>query len=184
MWIGRVTAQKGIGHLLDMAELISPEAQLVFLAGAADTPEIGVAMAARAAALLAERPVPGVHWIETMLAREEVVQLLSHATVFVCPSTYEPFGLINVEAMACAAPVVATAVGGIPEIVVDGVTGYLVSLPDDLDLLGGEIAERVNGLLGDRSAASRRWGRLAATGCESISPGRQSRRGPWSCTKH
>jgi starch synthase len=89
-----------------------------------------------------------------MLPRDEVIQLLSHATVFVCPSTYEPFGLINVEAMACAVPVVATAVGGIPEIVVDGVTGYLVPLPDDLDLLGGELAERVNGLLGDRSAAS------------------------------
>jgi alpha-maltose-1-phosphate synthase len=152
MWIGRVTAQKGIGHLLDMADLISPEAQLVFLAGAADTAEIGAEMGDRAARLAKHRP--GVHWIETMLAREEVIQLLSHATVFVCPSTYEPFGLINVEAMACAVPVVATAVGGIPEIVVDGVTGYLVSLPDDLNLLGAELAERVNGLLSDRSAAS------------------------------
>jgi starch synthase len=152
MWIGRVTAQKGIGQLLDMADLIALEAQLVFLAGAADTAEIGVAMAKRAAELAERRP--GVHWIEAMLPRDEVIQLLSHATVFVCPSTYEPFGLINVEAMACAVPVVATAVGGIPEIVVDGVTGYLVPLPDDLDLLGGELAERVNGLLGDRSAAS------------------------------
>jgi alpha-maltose-1-phosphate synthase len=152
MWIGRVTAQKGIGHLLDMAELVAPEAQLVFLAGAADTQEIGVTMAARAAALAQRRP--GVHWIETMLAREDVIQMLSHATVFVCPSTYEPFGLINVEAMACAAPVVATAVGGIPEIVVDGVTGYLVAMPDDLSLLGSELAKRVNGLLLDPSLAS------------------------------
>src|SRR5665213_783362 len=147
MWIGRVTAQKGIGHLLDMAELISPGAQLVFLAGAADTPEIGAEMAGRAASLKGRRV--GVHWIETMLARIEVIQLLSHATVFVCPSTYEPFGLINVEAMACAAPVVATAVGGIPEIVVDGVTGYLVPLPDDMSGLGAALAERVNGLLLD-----------------------------------
>jgi len=151
MWIGRVTAQKGIGHLLDMADLIAPGAQLVFLAGSADTPEIGVAMADRAAGLAKRRP--GVHWIEAMLPRGEVIQLLSHATVFVCPSTYEPFGLINVESMACAVPVVATAVGGIPEIVVDGVTGYLVALPDDLNLLGAELAERVNGLLGNRSAA-------------------------------
>jgi starch synthase len=152
MWIGRVTAQKGIGHLLDMADLISPEAQLVFLAGAADTPEIGAEMAGRAAWLRQRRK--GVHWIETMLARVEVIQLLSHATVFVCPSTYEPFGLINVEAMACAAPVVAAAVGGIPEIVVDGVTGYLVALPHDLSRLGAALAERVNGLLQDRSKAS------------------------------
>ena len=152
MWIGRVTAQKGIGQLLDMADLIPPETQLVFLAGAADTAEIGASMAERAARLAKRRP--GVHWIEAMLPRGEVIQLLSHATVFVCPSTYEPFGLINVEAMACAVPVVATSVGGIPEIVVDGVTGYLVALPDDLDLLGAELAERVNGLLGDPSAAS------------------------------
>jgi starch synthase len=151
MWIGRVTAQKGIGHLLDMADLISPEAQLVFLAGAADTAEIGAEMAGRAASLRQRRK--GVHWIETMLARVEVIQLLSHATVFVCPSTYEPFGLINVEAMACAAPVVATAVGGIPEIVIDEVTGYLVALPHDLSRLGAALAERVNGLLSDRSKA-------------------------------
>jgi alpha-maltose-1-phosphate synthase len=147
MWIGRVTAQKGIRHLLDMAELISPGVQLVFLAGAADTPEIGAEMAKRAASLRQRRK--GVHWIETMLARVEVIQLLSHATVFVCPSTYEPFGLINVEAMACAAPVVATAVGGIPEIVVDGATGYLVELPQDLRGLGAGLAERVNELLSD-----------------------------------
>jgi starch synthase len=152
MWIGRVTAQKGISHLLDMADLIAPEAQLVFLAGAADTPEIGIEMAGRATALRQRRD--GVHWIDAMLARVEVIQLLSHATVFVCPSTYEPFGLINVEAMACAAPVVATAVGGIPEIVVDQVTGYLVAVPADLSGLGAALAERVNGLLADPSMAS------------------------------
>jgi starch synthase len=151
MWIGRVTAQKGIGHLLDMAALISSDAQLVFLAGAADTVEIGDEMAARAAALSAERE--GVFWLDEMLPRGEVVQLLSHATVFVCPSLYEPFGLINVEAMACSSPVVATAVGGIPEIVLDGVTGYLVPVPSDASLLGQALAERVNELLGDRSRA-------------------------------
>jgi starch synthase len=151
MWVGRVTAQKGISHLLDMAESISPSAQLVFLAGVADTPEIGASMARRAASLRQRRK--GVHWIETMLARVEVIQLLSHATVFVCPSTYEPFGLINVEAMACAAPVVATAVGGIPEIVVDDVTGYLVELPSDLGGLGVALAEKVNDLLSDSAKA-------------------------------
>ena len=151
IWIGRVTAQKGIRHLLDMASLVSPGVQLVFLAGAADTPEIGAEMSGRAAKLQAERP--GVHWIESMLPRPDVVQLLSHATVFVCPSVYEPFGLINLEAMACGLPVVATAVGGIPEIVVDGVTGDLVALPEQEAGLGRALAERVNALLSDEVRA-------------------------------
>lgn len=147
MWIGRVTAQKGIGHLLDMAPLVDPAAQLVFLAGAPDTREIGAEMSARAEALAAQRE--GVHWIESMLARHEVVQLLSHASVFVCPSVYEPFGLINIEAMACGLPVVASAVGGIPEIIVDGVTGYLVAVPEGAAGLGPALAMRVNDVLSD-----------------------------------
>jgi starch synthase len=151
VWIGRVTAQKGIRHLLDMAPLIDAEAQLIFLAGAADTPEMGTEISARAARLVAERP--GVHWINAMLPRADVVQILSHATVFVCPSVYEPFGLINLEAMACALPVVATAVGGIPEIVVEGTTGYLVEVPDGEVGLGAALAERVNAVLGDPSRA-------------------------------
>jgi starch synthase len=88
-----------------------------------------------------------------MLPRPEVVQLLSHATVFVCPSVYEPFGLINLEAMACELPVVATSVGGIPEIVVDGVTGYLVPVPDGEKGLGSALSERVNAVLGDPARA-------------------------------
>ena len=159
VWIGRVTAQKGIGHLLDMAELMPADVQLLFLAGAPDTAEIGAEMSARAEALAARRP--GVHWIEAMLPRREVVQLLSHATVFVCPSVYEPFGLINVEAMACGLPVVATAVGGIPEIVVDGVTGYLVPVSEGGAGLGAALAERVDGLLAhaDRAAEMGQEGR-------------------------
>lgn len=152
IWIGRVTAQKGIDHLLDMAELVDRDAQLLFLAGAADTPEIGAAMKARATDLAERRD--GVHWIEGMLARRDVVQLLSHASVFVCPSVYEPFGLINLEAMACSLPVVATAVGGIPEIVVEGETGHLVPVRDDRTGLGADLADRVNDLLRSPATAS------------------------------
>jgi alpha-maltose-1-phosphate synthase len=151
MWIGRVTAQKGVDHLLDMAALLSPDVQLVFLAGAADTPEIGTEMSARATALQAVRK--GMHWIESMLPRRDVVQLLSHASVFVCPSVYEPFGLINIEAMACGLPVVATAVGGIPEIVVDGVSGLLVPVPDGETGLGSALAEQVHYILSDQVRA-------------------------------
>ena len=152
MWLGRVTAQKGISHLLDMAELIDPEAQLLFLAGTPDTEAIGAEMTARAASLAARRA--GVHWIDATLSRAEIIQLLSHSTVFVCPSIYEPFGLINLEAMACGLPVVASAVGGIPEVVVDGTTGYLVDVPANEIGLGAALAERVNSLLGDEALAT------------------------------
>jgi starch synthase len=151
IWVGRVTAQKGIRHLLDMAARLPEEAQIVFLAGAADTPDLGREVSSRAAALSAERD--GVHWIEAMLARPEVVQLLSHASVFVCPSLYEPFGLVNLEAMACGLPVVATAVGGIPEIVVDGVTGHLVPVPENGVGLGAALAESTVSLLKDPARA-------------------------------
>jgi starch synthase len=152
IWVGRVTAQKGIDHLLDMAALLPDEVQLIFLAGAADTAEFGAEISARAAALMESRE--GVHWIESMLPRSEVVQLLSHSTVFVCPSVYEPFGLVNLEAMACGLPVVATAVGGIPEIVIDGVTGYLVPLPDGERGLGQSLRESVEDILSDSTRAS------------------------------
>jgi starch synthase len=160
MFVGRITAQKGLEHLLAAAEMIEPAAQLVLCAGAPDTPEIGL-RTRRAAASLAERR-DGVHWIEDVLPRRDVVQLLSHATVFVCPSVYEPFGLINVEAMACSVPVVASAVGGIPEIVVDGTTGLLVPVvdpgpdgqPAEPARFAADLATAVNQVLADRDGAA------------------------------
>lgn len=152
MWIGRVTPQKGVDQLLDMVELLPGDLQFVLLAGAADTAGFRSEMASRASALAAHRP--GFHWIETILPRPDVIQLLSHASVFVCPSVYEPFGLINLEAMSCCTPVVATAVGGIPEIVVDGVTGFLVP-PLAGDAASRPLAQAVLTLVGDEELARR-----------------------------
>jgi len=157
MFIGRITRQKGIIHLLAAAEHIDGDAQLILCAGAPDTPEIGAEMRHRVDSLRRDR----VFWIEDMLSRAEIIQLLSWATVFVCPSVYEPFGLINLEAMACEVPVVASAVGGIPEIVVDGETGYLVPWeagadgPLDPDRFARDLAARVNDLLADPDRARR-----------------------------
>ena len=130
VFLGRLTPQKGVLELLEAATRLDPAAQLILCAGQADTPEFGEAVAAKVDGLRDERD--GVVWIHGMLERQEAVQILTHATVFVCPSLYEPFGLVNLEAMACETPVVAHAVGGIPEIVVEGVTGHLVKVGDDL----------------------------------------------------
>jgi starch synthase len=124
VFVGRITRQKGIVHLLEAAPMIDARAQLVLLAGAPDTPEIGAEV--RRLYEEVRRRRGGVTWVEGMLPRTDVIQVLSHATVLVCPSVYEPFGLVNLEAMACGTAVVASAVGGIPEIVVDGETGFLV----------------------------------------------------------
>jgi alpha-maltose-1-phosphate synthase len=167
VFVGRITRQKGIVHLLEAAPQIDPSAQLVLLAGAPDTAEIGAEV--RGLYNAAQERYGNIVWIDEMLPRPEVIQVLSHATVFVCPSIYEPFGLVNLEAMACEVAVVASAVGGIPEIVVDGETGYLV--PCDVGAgetdaaAGGRfvegLAERVNALLADpaRAAAFGRAGR-------------------------
>src|SRR5579875_2195582 len=168
MWIGRVTRQKGITHLLAAAKAIDPSAALVLCAGAADTPQLAAEVDAAVAALRSRRD--GVHWIEGMLPRPDVIELLAHASVFVCPSTYEPFGLINLEAMACGVPVVASAVGGIPEIVVPGETGLLVEYepvpggtgePADPRVFAAGLAAAVNRLLAEpaRRAAMGRAGR-------------------------
>ncbi len=126
LFVGRVTRQKGIIHLVKAIPQIDPSIQVVLCAGAPDTPEIGKEMTESVEAVSANRP--GVIWIREMLPREEVIQFYSNASVFCCPSVYEPFGIINLEAMACETAVVASAVGGIPEVVVPEETGLLVDL--------------------------------------------------------
>ena len=154
VFVGRITRQKGIDLLLDAAPRFDPAAQLVLAAAAPDTPEMGTEVASRIHELASRRD--GVVWVDGHLARVDVVQLLSHARAFVCPSVYEPFGLVNVEAMACGAPVVASDVGGIPEIVVDGETGWLVRYdPDDTARFALDLADRVNQLVGDAELAGR-----------------------------
>ena len=124
VFVGRITRQKGLIHLVRAAEKFDPDTQVVLLAGAPDTPEIAQQIGDAFAHLRSSRG--NVLWIEEMLPRQDVRQVLSHATVFACPSVYEPLGIVNLEAMASETAVVASAVGGIPEVVVDGVTGYLV----------------------------------------------------------
>jgi starch synthase len=169
-FVGRITRQKGLVHLLRAAGAFDPAAQLVLCAGAPDTPEIGAEVASLVTKLQSERG--NVIWLDTMLPRPEVIQILSHSTVFVCPSIYEPLGIVNLEAMACETAVVATATGGIVEVVEDGVTGLLVPFeprddgtrePRDPEAFAHEIATRVNALVADpdRAAAMGRAGRQA-----------------------
>jgi starch synthase len=171
VFVGRITRQKGVEHLLEAARSFDPSAQLVLCAGSADTPELGAEVERRVADLQAARD--GVIWLEHMLPKREVIQLLSHATVFACPSIYEPLGIVNLEAMACEAAVVATATGGIVEVVVDGETGLLVPIepgddgtgaPRDPARFAAGFAERVNALLADpeRARAMGRAGRERA----------------------
>ena len=126
VFVGRITRQKGLPYLLRAAERLPEDVQLVLCAGAPDTPEIAAQVAGLVTDLRATRD--GVVWIQQMLPRPDLVAVLSAGTVFVCPSVYEPLGIVNLEAMACGLPVVGTATGGIPEVVDDGVTGVLVPI--------------------------------------------------------
>ena len=165
VFVGRITRQKGVTYLCDAALEFDPAAQLVLCAGAPDTPEIGAEIAAKVELVRAERG--NVIWLEQMLPKTEVIQLLSHATLFVCPSIYEPLGIVNLEAMACETAVVATRPGGIPEVVEDGATGLLVPFeprddgsrtPVDPERFAADIAARVNELVAD-SARAKELGR-------------------------
>jgi starch synthase len=163
LFVGRITRQKGLAHLLAAARAFDPDVQLVLCAGAPDTPEIAAETEAAVASLSATRS--GVVWIREMLPRADLVQLLTHATVFVCPSVYEPLGIVNLEAMACETAVVASAVGGIPEVVADGVTGLLVPcLAVEPAEFEAGLAAAVNELAGnpERAATMGRAGRERA----------------------
>jgi alpha-maltose-1-phosphate synthase len=129
LFVGRITRQKGVTHLVDALKYLPKGTQVVLCAGAPDTPEIAAEM--RAGVEAARAAGGNIVWIEKMVTKPEAIQLYSNCRVFCCPSVYEPFGIINLEAMACGAPVVASATGGILEVVVDGVTGYLVPFKAD-----------------------------------------------------
>ncbi|HET7820828.1 MAG TPA: glycogen synthase [Ornithinibacter sp.] len=162
IFVGRITRQKGLPYLLRAAAELPPEVQLVLLAGAPDTPEIKAEVETLIETLRETRD--GVVWVPTMLPRNEVVAMLSSATVFVCPSVYEPLGIVNLEAMACELPVVATATGGIPEVVVHGETGWLVPIdqvqdgtgtPVDPDRFVADLAAALTDAVSDTARADR-----------------------------
>jgi alpha-maltose-1-phosphate synthase len=156
LFVGRITRQKGIIYLVRAIQYMDPDFQIVLCAGAPDTPEIAREM--KTAVESATKKRSDVIWIAEMIDRNAVTELYSHAAVFCCPSIYEPFGIINLEAMACETAVVASAVGGIKEVVVDGETGFLVPLqqmkespfePLDPDKFSRDLAAKINQLMGD-----------------------------------
>ncbi len=165
LFVGRITRQKGLAHLLAAARDFAEGTVLVLCASSPDTPEMGEEIAQAVEVLRAERGADSVIWIEEQASLDDVRQLLTHARVFACPSVYEPLGIVNLEAMACEAPVVASAVGGIPEVVVDGVTGLLVAYdPADPAALESGLADAINALVADpaRAKAMGRAGRARA----------------------
>jgi len=174
LFVGRITRQKGIVHLVRALKHLDPGFQVVLCAGAPDTPEIAEEMKSSVETARKERP--GLVWIEEMLPKDEVIALYSGAEVFVCPSIYEPFGIINLEAMACGTPVVASEVGGIPEVVVPGETGLLVPVeqmqeapfePVNADGFAFNFAEAINELMRDE-ARRRYMGKQARRRVEEV----------------
>src|SRR6476646_6503753 len=152
-FVGRITRQKGVAHLVAAAHQFAPDIQLVLCAGAPDTPEIAAEVAGAVEELSKARS--GVFWVREMLPTHKIREILSAATVFVCPSVYEPLGIVNLEAMACATAGVASDVGGIPEVVDNGVTGSLVHYDaDDPELFETRLAGAVNELVADPERAS------------------------------
>ncbi|HXW55547.1 MAG TPA: glycogen synthase [Candidatus Cybelea sp.] len=161
LFMGRITRQKGVTHLVDAIRYLPQNTQVVLCAGAPDSPEIAAEL--RQKVEEARHHHPRIIWVERMVTKLEAIQLYSHARVFCCPSVYEPFGIVNLEAMACRTPVVASATGGIKEVVVDGVTGYLV--PFDQDAVTGfplypqnfarDLAAAINRLLEDPEKCKR-----------------------------
>lgn len=172
VFVGRITRQKGLPYFLRAAELLPPEVQVILCAGAPDTPQIMAEVEELVRGLQATRD--GVVWIDRMLSRHELCTVLTAATTFVCPSIYEPLGIVNLEAMACGAAVVGTATGGIPEVVVDGVTGRLVPIeqvqdgtgtPTDPERYVADLAAVLTEVVSDpeRAAAYGAAGRERAT---------------------
>ena len=170
LFVGRITRQKGIIHLVNAIRHLRPGVQVVLCAGAPDTPEIATEMAAAVERARSDS-AHDIIWIQEMLAKDLVISLYTHAAIFVCPSVYEPFGIINLEAMACETPVVASAVGGIPEVVEHGETGLLVAPeaisatdvePRHPDRFSRDLAAAVNTLLDDPALRDRMAGQARA----------------------
>ena len=152
LFVGRITRQKGIMHLLKAVEQLPQDIALVLCASSPDTPELGQEVAQQIEKLSATRS--GVHWIQEQLPRPELIEVLSAAAVFACPSIYEPLGIVNLEAMACEIPVVASDVGGIPEVVVDGVTGHLVHYDEsDIESFESGLGKALIAVLDDPNLA-------------------------------